>query len=137
LQDINLPTCGIAFLCLLLTLKLNPTNRRTFAQFSATFDFSGLCVPPRRTPLGNGEIYADTSCSFLLMAGGALLIVGFAKAADEGFDSPDAYGVIIGGGVAMILAIVNCLFTKRTAIIPAVSQSRRQQKSCSLAARAD
>jgi hypothetical protein len=54
------------------------------------------------------------------MAGGALLIVGFAKAADEGFNSPSAYGVITGGGVGIALAIVNCLYTKRRAIIPAV-----------------
>ncbi len=54
------------------------------------------------------------------MAGGALLIVGFSQAADNGFGERSSYGVIIGGVVALIAAIVNFLFTKRNAIIPAV-----------------
>jgi hypothetical protein len=40
--DINLPTCGIAFVFLLITLKLNPTKKTTFAQLRSTFDFLGL-----------------------------------------------------------------------------------------------
>ena len=44
--DINLPTCGIAFVFLLLTLKLNKTQLNTFAHFRQTFDFLGLYVYP-------------------------------------------------------------------------------------------
>ena len=55
------------------------------------------------------------------MAGGALLIVGFAQAADYGFGVPGAYAVIIAGVVVMGAAIINFLFTKRNAIVPAVS----------------
>jgi hypothetical protein len=42
ISDINLPTGGIAFACLFLTLKLNPTRKLTFAQFKQTFDLIGL-----------------------------------------------------------------------------------------------
>lgn len=55
------------------------------------------------------------------MAGGALLVVGFAFAADSGFEEPSSYGCIAAGGGVMVLAILNCLYTKRNAIIPAVS----------------
>ena len=57
------------------------------------------------------------------MAAGALLVVGFAQAADNGFNLPSTYGIIIGGVVAFALAVANCLYTKRNAIIPAVSYS--------------
>ena len=43
-SDINLPTCGIAFVLLLLTLKLNPTRKLTLDKFLRTFDFIGMCV---------------------------------------------------------------------------------------------
>lgn len=56
------------------------------------------------------------------MAGGALLVVGFAFAADHGFDLPSSYGCIAAGAGIMVLAILNCLYTKRNAIIPAVSR---------------
>jgi hypothetical protein len=42
--DINLPTCGISFVALLLTLRLNPTRKQTFSQLSKTFDFLGMYV---------------------------------------------------------------------------------------------
>jgi hypothetical protein len=57
------------------------------------------------------------------MIGGALLIVGFSQAADNGFGNPSAYSVIIVGFLAMVGAVLNFLFTKRNAIIPAVSSS--------------
>ena len=56
----------------------------------------------------------------LTIAGTALLVVGFAEAADFGFSSPSAYAVIIAGAILSVAAIVNCLVTKRVAIIPAV-----------------
>ncbi|KAL7425027.1 hypothetical protein Q5752_000715 [Cryptotrichosporon argae] len=94
---INLPTCGIAFFALLFSLKLNPTGHHTFAQFLTTFDFVGL---------------------LLIMAGGALVIVGFATAADNGFDQPAAIALIVVGFVLCIAAIANFCLTKRNAIIP-------------------
>ena len=56
------------------------------------------------------------------MAGGTLLIVGFSEAADIGFGDPSAYAVIAGGFIALTGAVINFLFTKRNAIIPAVSR---------------
>ena len=55
------------------------------------------------------------------MSGAALLVVGFSQAADFGWSDPTAYGVIIAGAVLLTAAIINCLFTKRIAVIPAVS----------------
>ncbi|ORX37857.1 major facilitator superfamily domain-containing protein [Kockovaella imperatae] len=95
---INLPTCGIALVLLIFTLKLNPTKKLTFSQLKQTFDFLGL---------------------LLIMSGGAILIVGFAQAADYGFDQPSSYALIIVGVILLAGAIVNFLTTKRNAIIPA------------------
>ncbi|WVQ79303.1 hypothetical protein IAT38_001400 [Cryptococcus sp. DSM 104549] len=95
---INLPTCGIAFAFLLFTLKLNPSRRLTFAELSSTFDFAGL---------------------ILLMISLGLLIVGFSRAADNGFGAPSSYGILIAGGVVFFLAVGHCMFTKRNAVIPA------------------
>lgn len=94
---INLPTCGLAFVLLIFTLKLNPTRKLTFKQLLATFDFVGLA---------------------LLLISCALLIVGFSRAADYGFDTPTSYGIIIAGAVVFVAAVVNFLMTKRNAIIP-------------------
>lgn len=94
---INLPTCGVAFILLALTLKLNPTRKMTWPLFMRTFDFLGMA---------------------LIMAGGACLIVGFSFAADYGFDRPSAYVLITVGGVLFFAGIANCIFTKRNAVIP-------------------
>ncbi|WVR08158.1 hypothetical protein IAU60_005204 [Kwoniella sp. DSM 27419] len=95
---INLPTSGVAFAFLLFTLKMNPTRKLTFAELRRTFDFLGLA---------------------LLMVSSGLIIVGFSRAADHGFDKPSSYGIIIGGAVCFLLAVANFLTTKRNAIIPA------------------
>ncbi|WVW86801.1 hypothetical protein I302_108856 [Kwoniella bestiolae CBS 10118] len=95
---INLPTCGIAFVLLVFTLKLNPSRKLTFRELSRTFDFVGLA---------------------LLMIASGLLIVGFSRAADFGFGQPASYGIIIAGAVMFLAAVVNFLTTKRNAIIPA------------------
>jgi hypothetical protein len=55
------------------------------------------------------------------MVGAALLIVGFANAADFGFGGPTSYAFIVSGGVVIIGAIVHSLTTTRNAIIPPVS----------------
>lgn len=62
----------------------------------------------------------------LMIAGAALLVVGFAEAADFGWHDPSAYGVIIAGAVIIIAAVINCLFTKRIAVIPAVRSDPSQ-----------
>lgn len=97
---INLPTAGVAFVLLIFTLKLNKPKGKTFAQLRETFDFTGL---------------------FLIMIGSALLIVGFSFAADHGFEYKPSIALIVVGGVMFCAAIANCLVTKRTAVIPAVS----------------
>lgn len=54
------------------------------------------------------------------MAGSALVVVGFATAADHGFNDKTAIGCIASGAGVLVVAIVNCILTKRNAIIPAV-----------------
>jgi hypothetical protein len=61
------------------------------------------------------------------MVGGALLIVGFSEAADNGFGKPASFAVILVGFLAMVAAVINFLFTKRNAIIPAVGFQLRSQ----------
>ncbi|TXT13334.1 hypothetical protein VHUM_00701 [Vanrija humicola] len=95
---INLPTCAVALVLLIFTLKLNPPKKTTFAQLRKTFDFTGLV---------------------LVMVGGALLITGFSWAADHGFNTSPAIAMIVVGGVLLLLTVVNSLYTKRNAVIPA------------------
>ncbi|WVQ99153.1 hypothetical protein IAU59_006285 [Kwoniella sp. CBS 9459] len=95
---INLPICALALVLLHFFLKLKRTPRGDVAELRRSFDFLGL---------------------LLVMSGAALIIVGFSNAADYGFNNKTAYGVIIGGVVAMALAVVHCLTTKKNAIIPA------------------
>lgn len=99
---INLPTAGVAFILLVLYLKLNKPRNHTFDELRRTFDFAGL---------------------FLIMVGSALLIVGFSFAADHGFQYAPSIALIVVGGVMFCAAIANCLVTKRVAVIPAVSSS--------------
>ena len=40
--DINLPVCGVAFLGLLLTLRLNKPTGKRVSDLRASFDFVGL-----------------------------------------------------------------------------------------------
>ncbi|KAK4689236.1 hypothetical protein P7C73_g867, partial [Tremellales sp. Uapishka_1] len=64
------------------------------------------------------EVLVQTP-AFLVMVSAALLIVGFSSAADDGFDKPEAIALIVVGGVTFGGAVVNFLYTKRMAIIPA------------------
>ncbi|OCF40442.1 hypothetical protein I317_05745 [Kwoniella heveanensis CBS 569] len=95
---INLPICALALALLHFFLKLKRTPRGDVAELRRSFDFIGL---------------------LLVMSGAALIIVGFSNAADFGFGDKTAYGVIIGGVVAMAMTVVHCLTTKKNAIIPA------------------
>ncbi|KAL7418301.1 hypothetical protein Q5752_006757 [Cryptotrichosporon argae] len=105
---INLPIGGIALVGLFFTLNLNPTPRFSIRDVMRTFDFVGL---------------------FVLMTGAALLIVGFATAADDGFGVPRVYAVLVAGFVVIALAVVHCLTTTRNAIIPAVSERATWDKT--------
>jgi hypothetical protein len=69
------------------------------------------------------ELHTDFA-RFLLMAGGSIFIVGFAIAADHGFGRPDSYALIVVGTVLLGLSVVNFLYTKRNAVIPAVSEQK-------------
>lgn len=102
---INLPFAGVAFVLLVLTLKLNKPKKSTFADLRRTFDFLGL---------------------LLVMVGAALLIVGFSFAADHGFDDKPAIVLIAVGGAFMVAAVINCLYTSRIAVIPAVRPPQQQ-----------
>ncbi|WVQ80702.1 hypothetical protein IAT38_002807 [Cryptococcus sp. DSM 104549] len=95
---INLPVCGLSLGLLFFFLKLPRVPGSDVAQLRKSFDFVGLA---------------------LVMVAAALFIVGFSTAADEGFDLPKAYGVIIAGAVVMTAAVIHCLTTKKNAIIPA------------------
>ncbi|KAK1925865.1 major facilitator superfamily domain-containing protein [Papiliotrema laurentii] len=94
---LNLPTCGAALVALFFSLKLNRPKGHDLEQLRRSFDFVGLVS---------------------LMVGAALLIVGFANAADFGFGGPTSYAFIVSGGVVIIGAIVHSLTTTRNAIIP-------------------
>ncbi|WWD17562.1 hypothetical protein CI109_102003 [Kwoniella shandongensis] len=95
---INIPICAVVLVLLFFFLNLKQAPRGDIASLRKSYDFLGLV---------------------LIMTGAALIIVGFSTAADDGFSSPRAYGVIIGGIVTMILAVVHFLTTKRNAIVPA------------------
>jgi hypothetical protein len=54
------------------------------------------------------------------MAAAALLVVGFANAADFGFGQASSYAFLAVGGALAIAAVVHSLTTKRNAIFPRV-----------------
>ncbi|WWC61572.1 uncharacterized protein I303_104156 [Kwoniella dejecticola CBS 10117] len=95
---INIPICTIALVLIFFFLKLKRTKRGDAAELRRSFDFLGLV---------------------LVMGAAALIVVGFSNAADEGFDSKSAYGVIIAGVVTTGLTVAHCITTKKNAIIPA------------------
>ncbi|EJD03251.1 MFS general substrate transporter [Fomitiporia mediterranea MF3/22] len=96
---INLPTGGIAALLLLFFLHLNPTKRRSVRDVAATFDFLGL---------------------FLLIGGVVLVLIGFqsAQTAAKKWQAPGTISTLVLGGVLIIAASVNEVFTSREPIIP-------------------
>jgi hypothetical protein len=69
--------------------------------------------------LSTKSVTAHHDRLYILVAS-ALLIVGFSTAADHGFKTPSAYGVIIAGAVILAVAVWHYLTTKRNALIPAV-----------------
>ncbi|KAK8858940.1 hypothetical protein IAR55_003171 [Kwoniella newhampshirensis] len=95
---INIPICAVVLVMLFFSLNLKKAPRGDIAALRRSYDFLGLV---------------------LIMSGAALIIVGFSIAADDGFGTPSAYGVIIGGAVVVTLAVIHFLTTKRNAIVPA------------------
>ncbi|KAI5478762.1 MFS general substrate transporter [Pseudohyphozyma bogoriensis] len=93
---INLPTGGIAFAILIFSLKLNPTQPGSLREFARTFDFPGLA---------------------LLIAGVALLLVGF-NSGETSWKSTETIVLIVVGAVVLISAVVWECYTKRSPIIP-------------------
>jgi cyanate permease len=79
---INLPTGGIAFLILLVFLKLNPKPRKTARQLAAEFDFIGL---------------------LLVVAAAVLLLVGFSNAASQGWNNATTIACIVVGAVLFVV----------------------------------
>jgi MFS family permease len=96
---INLPTGGFAIAVLMIFLKLNPTKRVTPSELARTFDFLGL---------------------LLFVSGIVLFLVGLASGGNGTFawDSSVVLGCIIPGGICLVLAVVNELYTKRQPLIP-------------------
>ncbi len=52
------------------------------------------------------------------MSGSALLVVGFAYAADNGFGARASTGLLVAGVVLLAVSMVHFLRTERNAIIP-------------------
>ncbi|GAA6030021.1 hypothetical protein JCM8097_009218 [Rhodosporidiobolus ruineniae] len=93
---INLPTGGLAFVILLIFLKLNPHKPPSFATLVSQFDFLGL---------------------FLLVVGLVVLLFGFSNG-ETSWSSPATIACIVVGVVVLACAIVVETRTKRSAIIP-------------------
>ncbi|WVR07306.1 hypothetical protein IAU60_004347 [Kwoniella sp. DSM 27419] len=95
---INIPICAVALVLLFLFLNLKRAPGGDIAELRRSYDFLGLA---------------------LIMAGSALIIVGFSNAADAGFGAKSAYPIIVAGLVVMGLSVAHFLTTKKNAIIPA------------------
>ena len=96
---INLPTGGFAIVVLMIFLKLNPTKRVTVSELVRTFDWIGLA---------------------LFVSGIVLFLTGLASGGNGTFawTSSVVLGTIIPGGICLLLAVVNELYTKRQPLIP-------------------
>ncbi|KAI0374864.1 MFS amino acid permease [Pilatotrama ljubarskyi] len=93
---INLPTGGVGFTLLFFFLHLNPHRGKTFREHVQQFDFTGL---------------------FLIIAGVILILLGF-NFSETSWSSPQCIAPLAIGVVLLIVATVNELWTKRSAIIP-------------------
>jgi len=83
----------------MIFLKLNPTKRVTVSELVRTFDWIGL---------------------FLFVSGIVLFLTGLASGGNGTFawNSSVVLGTIIPGGVCLLLAVANELYTKRQPLIP-------------------
>jgi len=65
--------------------------------------------------------------SILIMSAAALLVVGFANAADFGFDTAISYAFLVVGGVLAVATVVHSVTTTRNAIFPRVRRSSQHR----------
>ncbi|KII88358.1 hypothetical protein PLICRDRAFT_41528 [Plicaturopsis crispa FD-325 SS-3] len=93
---INLPTGGVAAAILFFFLNLNPHQGRTFREHVADFDFVGLG---------------------LLIAGVVCLLIGFNNS-ETSWSTPSTIALLTVGGVLLVVAAVNEIYTNRSPIIP-------------------
>lgn len=95
---INLPTGGVSAAILVFFLKLNPTNKKTFAETSATFDYFGL---------------------FTIVGAVVLFLVGLNEGpSDAGWISGQSLGLLLISGVFLTACLVNEFRTTRQPILP-------------------
>ena len=96
---INLPIGLVAVLLLGFFLNLNPVKRRSVKEVAVTFDYLGL---------------------FLLIAGTALLLIGFqlAETAERHWRAPETIASLVISVVCISLGILNEIYTKQDSIIP-------------------
>lgn len=94
---INLPVGVVAFAILFFFLKLNPTNRGSFREFMATFDFLGLT---------------------LIIGGVICLLVGLEQGSANGWGEPASIALLVIGPVMLVSAGIVEARTSRPPIIP-------------------
>lgn len=96
---INLPIGLVAVLLLGFFLNLNPVKKRSVKEVAVTFDYLGL---------------------FLLVAGTALLLIGFqfAETAERHWRAPETIAALVISVVCIALGILNEIYTKQDPIIP-------------------
>ncbi|KAI8998659.1 MFS amino acid permease [Trametes punicea] len=93
---INLPTGGVGFALLFFFLNLNPHRGRSFREHVREFDFLGLA---------------------LIIAGVVLILLGF-NFSETSWSTAQCIAPLVIGVCVLVLASVNELMTKRSAIIP-------------------
>ena len=92
-------TGGFAIAVLVVFLKLNPTERTTISQIATTFDWIGL---------------------LFFVSGIVLFLTGLASGGNGTFSwtSSVVLGTIIPGGICLVAAVINELYTRRQPLIP-------------------
>ena len=92
-------TGGFAIAILVIFLKLNPHKRSTVSQIAKTFDWIGL---------------------ILFVSGIVLFLSGLAIAGNGTYNwnSSVVLGTVIPGGVCLVAAVINELYTTRQPLIP-------------------
>lgn len=108
----NLPTGGIAALVLFIFLNLNPHHGRPLKQHINEFDFIGLLlIVSGVVCLLLGFNFSETSCKFhqSFYIAPLMLLAG---------QEPQTITLVTIGGVLLVCAGVNEVYTKRSPIIP-------------------
>ncbi|KAF8485604.1 major facilitator superfamily domain-containing protein [Gautieria morchelliformis] len=93
---INLPTGGFAAAILFFFLNLNPRRGKSFSEHVNEFDFVGL---------------------FLIIAGVVCVLIGFNNS-ETSWSAPATIALLVVGVALLVVAGVNEVYTKRSAIVP-------------------